>query len=360
MAAPRSKERKTLPVASADDLLRWYDRHGRNLPWRVKHGQQDPYRVWLSEIMLQQTTVTAVIPYYEKFLSRWPNITALAAAELDDVLVAWAGLGYYRRAHNLHRCAQTVAKNMEGIFPQNAKALKLLPGIGDYTAAAVAAIVFGERANVVDGNVERVMARLYAVKTPAPQNKRFIRELAAALLPERRVGDYAQALMDLGATVCTPKRPNCSACPWNASCLAFNQVSAESYPVASPRSDKPKRYATAFWLEDHQGQVWLRRRPPTGLLAGMLEVPTSKWQDDYTAVAENVMAGLPQRLAWQALTSTIRHSFTHFDLYVRVMYAISHNQPENGAWYAQGDLNSLALPSLMRKIAAAVALWRDG
>ncbi len=359
MAAPRSKARKALPPAAAD-LLRWYDRHGRDLPWRVKRGRQDAYRAWLAEIMLQQTTVISAIPYYEKFLARWPDVAALAAAELDEVLAGWAGLGYYRRAHNLHRCAQIVAHDFGGRFPATVAELKRLPGIGDYTAAAVAAIAFEQPANVVDGNVERVMARLYAVKTPLPQAKRRLREHAAALLPERRHGDYAQALMDLGATICTPRRPNCAACPWRDSCAAFNQNAAERYPVPPPKAVKPKRYATAYWLENDQHQVWLRRRPTTGLLAGMLEVPTSEWKTAPDSPAHPTATGFPSGLPWRAASRQVRHSFTHFDLYVRLMYAISHNPPENGTWHDKDSLKSLALPSLMRKIAAAVALWRDG
>lgn len=359
MTAPRRTARKVLPAASAQDLLRWYDQHGRDLPWRVKRGKQDAYRAWLAEIMLQQTTVVTVIPYYEKFLKRWPNVTALAEAELDDVLAAWAGLGYYRRAHNLHRCARIVAHDLNGRFPDTEADLRKLPGIGDYTAAAIAAIVFGQRANVVDGNVERVMARLYTIKTPPPQSKRRIRALAGALLPQKRHGDYAQALMDLGATVCTPKRPRCSVCPWRGNCAAFSRGAPEDYPIAAPKTEKPKRYATAYWLENGKNQVWLRRRPATGLLAGMLEVPSTDWYDD-SVQADHTTAGLSRELAWQPLPTPLRHSFTHFDLYVRLMYAIGHNRPENGAWHDKDSLKTLALPSLMRKIAAAIALWRDG
>lgn len=359
MAAPQRKARLTMPAPVAADLLRWYDQHGRNLPWRVKFGRQDPYLAWLAEIMLQQTTVITVIPYYEKFIARWPNVTTLAQADIEDVLAAWAGLGYYRRAHNLHRCARIVAHDFNGRFPATEAELKELPGIGDYTAAAIAAIAFGRRANVVDGNVERVMARLHAVEKPLPQSKRLLRELAEETLPQLRCGDYAQALMDLGATVCTPKRPRCSVCPWHKSCLAVNQGDAEHYPLATQKTQKPKRYTTAFWLENGQNQVWLRRRPATGLLAGMMEVPTTEWQEN-AGQTDAMPSGLPRRVAWHTLPKVLRHSFTHFDLYVRLMYAIGHNRSENGDWYDKDSLKTLALPSLMRKIAAAIALWRDG
>ncbi len=356
---PKAKSNPpALPTPRASALLRWYDQHGRDLPWRVKGGERpDPYRVWLSEVMLQQTTVVTVAPYYAKFLRRWPTVRKLAAADLHDVLEAWAGLGYYRRAHNLHRCAQVVVAEHGGKFPADLATLKTLPGIGTYTSAAIASIAFDQKANVVDGNVERVMARLYEVALPLPQAKATLTDYAAALLPSQRFGDYAQALMDLGATICTPKQPKCPSCPWQKSCKAYHAGTTAQFPVAAKKATKPIRYAVAFWLENAAGEVWLRRRPTEGLLGGMIEVPSTSWQDQPPTAAEIAQAA-PHKADWQQHPATVRHSFTHFDLYITVLEARGVAKNATGFWAAPNALKKLALPSVMRKIAALVAQRR--
>ena len=276
-SAPMAKP--VAPSQLARMLLDWYDRHRRRLPWRAAPGvPSDPYRVWLSEIMLQQTTVPVVVGYFQRFLARWPTLEALTQAELDDVLHAWQGLGYYARARNLHACAQHVLADHGGRFPPEEKALRALPGIGRYTAAAIAAIAFDRPATVVDGNVERVMARLRAVETPLPTAKSRLYTLAAELTPETRPGDYAQALMDLGATVCTPRNPGCLACPWRDACEGRARGMAETLPRRAPKRPRPLRYGVSFWLMRADGAVLLRRRPETGLLGGMIELPTTPWR----------------------------------------------------------------------------------
>ncbi len=262
-------------------MLAWYDRHARALPWRVpprSGAQADPYRVWLSEIMLQQTTVAAVAPYYRRFLERWPTIETLAAAIREDVLAAWAGLGYYTRARKLHECAVVVAGNYGGRFPETEAELLELPGIGPYTAAAIAAIAFGQKATVVDGNVERVIARLFAIETPLPDAKAEVRSLTATLVPEDRAGDFAQAMMDLGATICTTKRPACALCPWTQGCAARLKGVAELLPRRAAKAERPVRKGVAFLARDKRGFILLRRRADKGLLGGMLEVPSTPWR----------------------------------------------------------------------------------
>src|SRR6201991_2673409 len=278
---------------SAEDrpalLLAWYDRHRRKLPWRAPAGERaDPYRVWLSEIMLQQTTVKAVGPYFEKFVARWPDAAALARASLDDVLRMWAGLGYYSRARNLHACAVTVARDHGGMFPDTEDGLRALPGIGPYTAAAIAAIAFGRRTMPVDGNIERVVSRLYAVEEPLPQAKPLIQQLAATLLGDTRAGDSAQALMDLGSTICTPKKPACALCPINDDCLGFARGDQETFPRKAAKKTGELRRGAAF-VVTRGGELLVRTRAEKGLLGGMTEVPTSEWlasQDDQAALGQ--------------------------------------------------------------------------
>lgn len=322
-------------------MLKWYDCDGRDLPWRLRTGRPDAYRVWLSEIMLQQTTVAAVAPYFTRFLERWPNVEALAAAPKDDVLGAWAGLGYYSRARNLHAAAQQMAV---GGVPASEAGWRELPGVGPYTAAAIAAIGFGEPTNVVDGNVERVMARLHAVETPLPRAKAELRALAAGLVTTDRPGDWAQALMDLGATVCTPRSPKCEACPWKEECAAFATGEPESYPRRAAKLERPRRYGAVFRIE-RGGEFWLVRRPDKGLLGGMAALPTTEWRDKKWPRAE-ALKHAPAAGDWKK-AGAVEHVFTHFALTLDVYSAES--APPNDGWW--GDES--ALPSVFKKAARA-------
>jgi A/G-specific adenine glycosylase len=329
-------------------LLGWYDRHHRNLPWRAPPGiRPDPYRVWLSEIMLQQTTVATVGPYFDRFVARWPDISALAAASLDEVLQLWQGLGYYARARNLHACARTVVERHGGAFPQEAEALCALPGIGDYTAAAIAAIAFDQCRAAIDGNVERVVARLYAVGEPLPTAKARLRALAAAMVPERRAGDFAQALMDLGATICTPRRPRCILCPWRSCCAAAASGRVEDLPARGEKPERPLRHGVAFWLTRADGAVLLRRRPERGLLGGMTEIPSTPWRATPWSFAE-ALGTAPAAVAWSPLPGTVRHGFTHFLLEIAV---VAGTGIAEGIWSPVDRLGEHALPTLMKKVA---------
>lgn len=322
-------------------MLKWYDREGRDLPWRLRNGRADPYRVWLSEIMLQQTTVAAVAPYFARFLKRWPDVGALAAAPRDDVLGVWAGLGYYSRARNLHAAAQKMAA--DGV-PQTEAAWRELPGVGPYTAAAIAAISFEEATNVVDGNVERVIARLRAVETPLPDAKPELRTLAGELVTSDRPGDWAQALMDLGATVCTPRSPKCDVCPWQIECAAFASGAPEEYPRRAPKAQRPRRYGVAFRIE-RDGELWLVRRPDKGLLGGMAALPTTEWRDKKWSRTE-ALKHAPVAGDWKK-SGAIEHVFTHFALTLDVYSA--QTAPPNDGWW--GDVG--ALPTVFKKAAKA-------
>ncbi|MCD4511036.1 A/G-specific adenine glycosylase [Brucella pseudogrignonensis] len=341
-------------------ILDWYDRHHRILPWRVSPSGQsrgikaDPYRIWLSEIMLQQTTVEAVKSYFTKFVERWPDVMAMAAASEDDILRAWAGLGYYSRARNLKKCADLVAAQYAGSFPTTAAELKELPGIGDYTSAAIAAIAFGQPAAVVDGNVERVISRLYAIDTPLPAAKAEIRLLMGELTPADRPGDFAQAVMDLGATICTPRRPACAICPVNDGCEALTKRDPEEFPVKAPKAPKPIRTGAAFVAIADDGSVLLRKRKGEGLLAGMTEVPGSHWTariDGDATVDAAPFAG-----DWVA-SGSITHVFTHFELRLSVYSAanITKHDITEGWWSSPSELEGEALPTVMKKaITAAI------
>ena len=347
-----SKSRRKTKTPQPDALLAWYDRHRRKLSWRMAPGEAaDPYRVWLSEIMLQQTTVATVGPYFTRFLERWPRIEDLAAAEQQEVLVEWAGLGYYARARNLHRCAQVVAQEHGGRFPESEAGLKTLPGIGDYTAAAIAAIAFSQPAPVMDGNIERVVSRLFAVEEPLPGVKPKLRELVAALTPQQRPGDYAQAMMDLGATLCQPARPKCLTCPVMDFCEGRALGVAHRLPAKAPKKAKPSRKGVAFWLEDGEGRVLLRRRPEKGLLGGMTEIPSTDWSETGVSAREAARE-VPARAQWRSLEETVRHSFTHFHLELELWAARLPDSPEiaGAYWCALDDLGSEALPTVMRKI----------
>ena len=319
-------------------LLGWYDLSARNLPWRYPPGGgavPDPYRVWMAEVMLQQTTVAAVTGYFERFVARWPTVADLAAADDADVMAAWAGLGYYARARNLLACARAVVEDHGGVFPDTEAALRALPGVGDYTAAAVAAIAFGRPATVVDANIERVMARHRLIETPLPGAKREIRAELDPLVPPDRPGDFAQALMDLGAGVCTPRAPLCGLCPLMADCRARGRADIERLPVKPPKRTKPQRYGVAWWIED-AGRLWLVRRPAKGMLGGMRALPGGDWTD--AAPAEIGIA-------------RVDHGFTHFDLRLTLVARGSELAAGEGEWWPVSALDAAGLPTLYRKLA---------
>ncbi len=362
--AGRQRAKRPGPISFPQPtiLLAWYDRHRRKLPWRVARGERaDPYRVWLSEIMLQQTTVAAVTPYYARFLTRWGDVNALAAAPIEEVLKAWAGLGYYARARNLHACARAVVEQHGGEFPQTEAALRALPGIGAYTAAAIAAIAFDAPASPVDGNIERVVARLFAVTESLPGAKPELRRLARELTPHRRAGDFAQAMMDLGATICTPKKPACAFCPWNDSCAGRARGEAETLPRRSPKREGTLRRGVAFIASRADGFLLVRTRPAKGLLGGMTEVPTTEWTPDFAEASARERAprlGTSKRrnvAAWRRLPGTVRHVFTHFPLQLNVYAAelpAGTPAPQGMRWIPMTDIAGEALPSVMRKVIA--------
>lgn len=350
---------KNKPAAAV--LLSWYDRHHRELPWRISPAmarrgiKPDPYHIWLSEVMLQQTTVAAVKAYFAKFVGLWPRVEDLASAAPEDVMVAWAGLGYYARARNLKKCAEAVAFSHGGRFPDTEEGLKALPGIGDYTAAAVAAIAFNRPAAVMDGNVERVISRLFAIDAPLPGSKPQMKACVAELTPEDRPGDFAQAMMDLGATICTPKRPACALCPFNDACLALAGDEPERFPVKAAKKEKPVRLGAAFVAVDEDGHLLLRRRPDSGLLGGMTEVPTTAWTSRIDGATGSEAA--PFAADWQAC-GTVTHVFTHFELRLSV-YRVQVERDKAGAvhgfWAPVTNLDGEALPTVMKKaIAAAI------
>ncbi len=347
-------ENAASPKVDPQLLLAWYDRHRRVLPWRARGGNKaDPYAVWLSEIMLQQTTVKTVGPYYAKFLTKWPTVEALAKAPLDDVLRAWAGLGYYARARNLHACAREVAERHNGIFPDNIEALRALPGIGEYTAAAVGSIAFDLAAVPVDGNVERVVTRLYAVEEAMPAAKPEIKRLAASLLPPHRAGDFAQAFMDLGATICTPKKPACALCPWNEPCIARARGDQETFPRKAPKREGKERYGVAFVALRADDCVLLRQRPEKGLLGAMTEVPGSDWAHDFDMKA--ALRSAPMKAKWRKLAGEVTHVFTHFPLALTVYVAEvprGTTAPTGARWAKRAGLAEEALPTVMRKVLA--------
>jgi A/G-specific adenine glycosylase len=337
-------------TAPASLLLAWYARHRRSLPWRSLPGEEpDPYRVWVSEIMLQQTTIAATIPYYESFLRRFLNVEALAAAPLEAVLAAWAGLGYYARARNLHACARAVVA--AGGFPRDLTGLRALPGIGEYTAAAVGAIAFGLPTVPVDGNVERVVARLFAVEEPLPAAKPRLRALAGRLGADpaamAQPADFAQALFDLGATVCTPAAPGCVLCPWMAHCFGRRAGIADELPRKAPKPARPLRHGVHFWLADADGNVLLRRRPPTGLLGGMTELPGTAWRASPWGVTE-ALALAPMDVTWQP-AGQVRHGFTHFELTIDLFAARVDRIEADGFHCPIDTLKGQALPSVMWK-----------
>jgi A/G-specific adenine glycosylase len=341
-------------AAIAPVLLAWYDRHHRDLPWRTPPAEfrcgnrPDPYHVWLSEIMLQQTGVETVKPYFRKFIEKWPDVPALAAASTDDLMKAWAGLGYYSRARNLKKCADEVAGRLGGVFPSTEAGLKALPGIGDYTAAAIGAIAFNLKTAVVDGNVERVVTRLYAVERPVREAKRDIREIVDAMTPPDRPGDFAQGMMDLGATICAPRKPACFLCPLRGNCAALAGGEPERFPVAAIRAEKPRRVGAAFVAVRPDGAILLRRRPETGLLGGMTEVPTTEWTARQDGATGSDAA--PFTAGWKH-AGAITHVFTHFALELQVYRADPQNlaAPAGHWWSPAGEIRDEALPTIMKK-----------
>ena len=333
-------------------ILSWYDKHQRAMPWRATSKKdKNPYYTWLSEIMLQQTTVVTVGPYFQKFIAKWPTIHDLAKAERDDVMHEWAGLGYYARARNLHKCAQIVSADLDGVFPQEQKELEKLPGIGGYTSAAIRAIAFDKPANVVDGNIERVMSRIFAVTDPMPASKPYLKDLAGFLANDRqdRTGDYAQALMDLGATICTPTSPKCALCPIKTLCEAKKQGIAAELPKKQPKKAKPQKYGHIYWVENDKNSLLLIRRDEKEMLGGMLGLPTSSWETDKEALKTLPKAENQQR--------QVKHSFTHFDLTLDIfivnfdtLMASGMILPSNNhVWLSLCELDSTGLPTLFKK-----------
>jgi len=353
---PASMENHILPQASASSLLMWYDKHGRDLPWRDLKGPHKDYKIWLSEIMMQQTTIASGTPYYHAFLQKWPQLSDLAASSLDDVLQAWAGLGYYARARNLHACARQVCADHGGKFPESEDALLELPGIGPYTAAAISAIVNDHKSVVIDGNVERVISRLFAIETPLPRAKAEIKAYATELTPDVRPGDYAQAVMDLGATICTPRGPKCGLCVWSASCVALHKNAQEDYPKKQPKKPKPKRYGSVYFIEDGLGNILLKKRPAKGIFGGMFVFPGTQW-DNKNAVHKpgnnEIKAAAPIEGEWDKSPHSVRHVFTHFDLELDIYRGTCEEADLDASyhWCAKDKLLSVGLPSAMKKVA---------
>jgi A/G-specific adenine glycosylase len=340
------------PRQLIERLLAWYDRHRRTLPWRAPPGEPaSAYHVLLSEVMLQQTTVATVSTRFAAFVARFPTLEALAAADEAEVLHAWQGLGYYRRARALHACAKVVVGQLGGVLPESEAALRALPGIGPYTASAIRAIALDQPAVPVDGNVERVLARLHGIETPLPAAAPLLRGLAAELTPERRAGDVAQALMDLGALVCRPRQPRCEACPWRSACVAHAEGTAQGLPRRRPKPERPLRRGLAFLLSRPDGAVLFRRRAATGLLAGLHELPGSPWRDGPLQV-EEALRHAPIGAEWRMDATPVRHGFTHFVLEVTLARAVTATPPD-GVWCRLDDIGRLALPTVMKKLLRA-------
>ena len=336
-------------------ILPWYDQHARTLPWRSRSEEKNhPYRVWLSEIMLQQTTVSAVIPYFLSFLQRWPTVYDLAKAPIDDILHAWQGLGYYARARNLHKCANIIVNQFQGIFPHDEKNLLSLPGVGPYTAAAIGAIAFNQPYGAVDGNIERVLCRIYALSEPLPEIKKHLKILSIHHVPIQRSGDYTQALMDLGSQICTPKKPLCLPCPFQDICQAKREKTPDRYPLRAAKTEKPTRYMTSLWLQDLKGNIFLEKRPPTGLFGGLILTPF--------LIEDQEFRMPPQLPTWihyetiqhqELISSHVFHTFTHFHLIVRILKIICTELKHPSEPYFlshEAILRTHAMPTLMKKI----------
>jgi len=349
-----TKENTQVKGGFAHRLLDWYGQHARAMPWRISpedHAagvRPDPYKVWLSEVMLQQTQVATVHDYFLKFERLWPTIEDLAAADLEDILKAWAGLGYYSRARNLKKCADEIVSGHDGNFPNTYETLIRLPGIGDYTASAIASIAFNEPVAVVDGDVERVISRHYRIKTPFPAAKPKVNDLLSGILDCQKPGEFAQAMMDLGATICTSKKPACALCPIHEDCESYKSGDTDAFPRKPPKKAKPTRKGAAFVIENEKGEVFLRKRPNKGLLAGMTEVPTTNWtarQDGETG-----SNAAPLAAKWK-LMGHAKHTFTHFHLELEVWQAtVFQDVSPAGWWCKKGQLDGEALPTIMRKV----------
>lgn len=340
-------------------MLGWYDKHRRSIPWRAEKGEKpNAYHIWLSEIMCQQTTVQAVVPYFLKFVDRWPRIDDLANADREEVMKAWAGLGYYARARNLHKCAQVIAEDYKGVFPDDKEELQTLPGIGDYTSSAIATMAFNKPATVVDGNVERVMARYFNIKTPVPKGKPLLKHAASLLFKNahNRPGDFAQSLMDLGAAICTPRSPKCMLCPINDGCLARIEGNPESLPAREPKKLKPQKFGYVYWLKNDQDKVLLHTRDDKEMMGGMVALPTSDW------VLKKEMKGLAHPAYIfsniKVTKNIVKHSFTHFDLTLQIVTGDLANANAEGLfWQDRENIDPNEFPTLFKK--AAVLLMQN-
>lgn len=343
---------KIKPEELRGQILGWYDAHGRDLPWRYKNGEPaNPYYVWLSEIMCQQTTVQAVKAYYTKFITKWPTVSDLANAPAEDVMEAWAGLGYYARARNLHKCAKTIAYDLSGKFPKSSEELKKLPGIGDYTSAAIAAILYNEPVTVMDGNIERVIARVFALKDPLPKAKPIFKAAASKLFEgfAQRPGDLAQALMDIGATICIPKNPRCMICPLQTSCLACKQGIQDTLPIKLKTLNRPQKFGEVYWISNGKNEVLFHKRPEKGLLGGMMALPTSSWETIDTPLKRPEIIDCLEIAPFN--NQAIEHVFTHFDLQLSLKTGLYKNTPkipENYIWKKPAQMAD-SMPTVFKK-----------
>ncbi len=340
------------PKPDADRLLAWFRQHRREFPWRGPWGsRRDPYQVWLSEIMLQQTRTRTVAPRYATFLARWPTVADLAQAEESEVLDAWAGLGYYRRARNLHRTARVIVDHRNGRFPRSSRELETLPGIGSYTAAAIAALAFGERAVAVDGNVARVLARVFAMAGPAGRSSGQLRAIGGDLAPKSLPGEFAEALIELGALVCLPRRPRCGTCPWQSACAAFRSGRTAEFPAPAPRRRPPKRHSVAFRLTNRRGEVLLRRQTASGPFRGMLVLPATPWKASRPTASE-IRSARPQGGAWKRVAGRVEHRLSHLALQTEIHAAVTEHEPAGEETWHPARSDSRRLPAYTRKLLA--------